>query len=162
MPRKRESTAATGGKGYIFGEKVAAAFLVQMLLRIAPLEPSRGLISEIYFETAESGRSLDDLLLLFQSGSGIARWSLSVKSNQRLWKSRFDATFVRDAWTEWRNEGVSTFDQNSNLLGLVTGVVGAARCPSKNITIGRAVALGMISTKGRVSGRCARAVGLEL
>jgi hypothetical protein len=161
MPRKRSSTAATGGKGYTLADKAAAAFLVQMLARIFPLEPSLGLISEIHFETKESGRSLDDLLLLLQSGSGIARWPISVKSNQQLSRSGFDATFVQDAWAESRNEDVSKFDQNSDLLGLVTGVVGAARCPSKNKTIGRAVALGMISTKGRVSGRSARAVGLE-
>src|ERR1035438_7751297 len=124
MPRKRASTAATGGKGYTFADKVAAAFLVQMLARIFPLEPSLGLISEIHFETKESGRSLDDLLLLLQSGSGIARWPISVKSNQQLSRSGFDATFVQDAWAEWRNEGVFKFDQNSDLLGLVTGVVG--------------------------------------
>jgi len=124
MPRKPASTAATGGKGYTFADKVAAAFLVQMLARIFPLEPSLGLISEIHFETKESGRSLDDLLLLLQSGSGIARWSISVKSNQQLSRCGFDATFVQDAWAEWNSKEGSKFDQNSDMLGLVAGVVG--------------------------------------
>ena len=124
MPRKRESTAATGGKGYIFADKVAAAFLVQMLSRIAPVEPSLGLISEIHFETEESGRSLDDLILLFQSGRRHCSLANFGQEQSAALKSGFDATFVRDAWTEWRNEGVSKFDQNSDLLGLVTGVVG--------------------------------------
>ena len=124
MPSKRSSTAATGGKGFTFADKVAAAFLVQMLARAFPLEPSLGLITELHFETKESGRSLDDLHLLLQSGSQVSRWSISVKSNRQLTRNGFNATFVQDAWAEWRNEEGSGFDQTSDLLGIVTGVVG--------------------------------------
>jgi len=123
MPRKRSSTAATGGKGYTFADKVAAGFLVQMLTRTFPQESTLGLVSELHFETKESGRSLDDLLLLLQSGGGSSRWSISVKSNRQLSREGFNRTFVQDLWADWNIEGGAAFDQDSDLLGLVTGRV---------------------------------------
>lgn len=93
MPRKCSSTAATGGKGYTFADKVAAGFLVQMLARTFPLEAALGLISELHFETKESGRSLDDLNLVLRSGSIVSRWSISVKSNRQLSREGFNPTF---------------------------------------------------------------------
>jgi hypothetical protein len=83
-PRKSSSTAAPGGKGYTFADKVAAGFLVQMLARSFPLGNTLGLISELHFETNESGRNLDDLHLLLQNGGRTSRWSISVKSNRQL------------------------------------------------------------------------------
>jgi hypothetical protein len=124
MPRKASSTAATGGKGYTFADKVAAGFFVQLLARDFPLGRALGWISEIHFETKESGRSLDDLLLLLQDGAALCRWSISVKSNRQLSREGFNAAFVRDVWADWRGERVAGFDQDSDLLGLVTGVVG--------------------------------------
>ena len=61
--RESSSTAATGGKGYTFADKVAAGFLVQMLARTFPLEAALGFIAELHLETKESGRNLDDLHL---------------------------------------------------------------------------------------------------
>jgi hypothetical protein len=124
MSRKRSSTAATGGKGFTFADKVAAAFFVQMLAREYPLEQSLGLVTELDFETKESGRSLDDLHLLFRSGSQVSRWSISVKSNRQLTRNGLNPEFVHDAWAEWRNEDGSGFDQTSDLLGIVIGVAG--------------------------------------
>lgn len=123
-PRKRSSTAATGGKGYTFADKVAAGFLVQMLARSFPVGDPPGFISEIHFETKESGRNLDDLHLILQHGSGSAGWSISVKSNRQLTGNGFNNTLVADLWTDWNGQGGSNFDQNSDLLGLVTGAVG--------------------------------------
>jgi hypothetical protein len=123
MPRKSSSTAATGGRGYTFADKVAAGFLVQMLARTFPLEAALGLISELHFETKESGRSLDDLHLLLQRGSSVSRWSISVKSNRQLSGEGFNPTFVQDVWADWRSEGGANFHQDSDLLGLVTGTV---------------------------------------
>jgi hypothetical protein len=123
MPGKASSTAATGGKGYTFADKAAAGLLVQMLARIFPLDAALGLISELHFETKESGRSLDDLHLLLQTGGSVSRWSISVKSNRQLTGKGFNCTFVMDVWAEWRSERGANFDQDSGLLGLVTGTV---------------------------------------
>jgi len=123
MPRKSSSTAATGGKGYTFADKVAAGFLVQMLARVFPLDAALGLISELHFETKESGRSLDDLHLLLQSGGSISGWSISVKSNRHLSREGFNRIFVLDVWADLRGKRGANFDQDSDLLGLVTGTV---------------------------------------
>ena len=122
--RKSSSTAATGGKGYTFADKVAAGFLVQMLARSFPLGIALGFVSELHFETKESGRNLDDLHLLLQNGSGSSRWSVSVKSNRQLSRRGFNRTLVADLWADWDGQGGANFDQNSDLLGLITGSVG--------------------------------------
>src|ERR1039458_3007874 len=81
--RERSSAAATGGKGYTFADKVAAGFLVQMLGRAFPLEAALGFIAELHFETKESGRNVDDLHLVLKNSAGVARWSVSIKSNRQ-------------------------------------------------------------------------------
>jgi hypothetical protein len=124
VPRKSASAAATGGKGYTFADKVAAGFLVQMLARSFPLGNALGFISELHFETKESGRNLDDLHLLLQNGSGSSRWSVSVKSNRQLSGKGFNGTLVADLWADWNGQGGANFDPSSDLLGLVTGTVG--------------------------------------
>jgi hypothetical protein len=42
MVREAAPTKATSGVGYTYADKVAAAFLVQMLLRTFPVEPESG------------------------------------------------------------------------------------------------------------------------
>jgi hypothetical protein len=123
MPRERSSTAATGGKGYTFADKVAAGFLVQMLSRTFPAEASLGFIAELHFETRESGRNLDDLHLVLQNGAYVARWSVSIKSNRHLSGNGFDKTLVGDLWADWRGERGASFDPSSDVFGLVTGTV---------------------------------------
>ena len=71
MSRNSASTIATGGAGYTFADKVAGAFLVQMLQRAFPFEPELGIIAEIHFETRESGDVLDDLQLVLRSGNEV-------------------------------------------------------------------------------------------
>ena len=117
------STAATGGKGYTFADKVAAGFLVQMLTRAFPLEAALGFIAELHFETKESGRNLDDLHLVLQNSGGSARWSVSVKSNRQLSGNGFNKTLVGDLWADWRGERGASFDPSSGLFGLVTGTL---------------------------------------
>src|SRR5258707_13195938 len=116
MPRKSSSTAATGGKSYTFADKVAAEFLVHMLGRVFPLNAALGLIKELHFETKESGRSLDDLHLLLQSGGSTSHWSISVKSNRHLSREGFNRIFVLDVWSDWRSERGANFDQDSDVL----------------------------------------------
>lgn len=98
--------------------------MVQMLSRTFPLEPEFGLISELHFETKESGRNLDDLHVVLQSGDSVFRWSISVKSNRQLSAEGFKRTFVEDVWTDWKSQGSRGGEQKSELFGLVTGAVG--------------------------------------
>ncbi|QNI37697.1 DEAD/DEAH box helicase family protein [Edaphobacter albus] len=121
--RESSSAAATGGKGYTFADKVAAGFLVQMLARAFPLEATLGFIAELHFETKESGRNLDDLHLVLQNSAGVARWSVSIKSNRQLSGNGFNNTLVGDLWADWRGERGASFDPSSDVFGLITGTV---------------------------------------
>lgn len=60
MPREKASTKWTGGGGLTFADKVAAAFLAGLLRRNLILGADAGAITEIHFETRESGNLLDD------------------------------------------------------------------------------------------------------
>ena len=124
ISRGSSPTAATGGKGYTFADKVAGGFLVQMVARAFPLEPKLGFIAELHFETKESGRSLDDLHLVLRNSGRSLRWSVSVKSNRQFSGRGFNGTLVDDLWAEWKKERRASFDPSSELLGLVTGSVG--------------------------------------
>jgi hypothetical protein len=73
MTRMRAPTKATGGGGYTFADKVAAGFLAQMLKRAFPIEPEFGPITEVHFETRDSGKILDDLLLYPCGGDMLRR-----------------------------------------------------------------------------------------
>lgn len=121
--RESSSTAATGGKGYTFADKVAAGLLVQMLARTFPLEAALGFIAELHFETKESGRNIDDLHLVLQNDARVARWSVSIKSNRQLSGNGFNKTLVGDLWADWRGERGASFDPSSDVFGLVTGTV---------------------------------------
>jgi hypothetical protein len=123
VSRNPSSTAATGGKGYTFADKVAAGFIVQMLAGAFPLEPVLGRIAEFHFETKESGRSLDDLHLILKTSAGVAHWSVSIKSNRQLSGEGFNKTLVGDLWADCEGERGASFDPSSDLFGLVTGTV---------------------------------------
>lgn len=83
MVRKSASTAATGGGGYTFADKVAAGFLVQMLKRKFSLEIDLGVITALHFETRDAGHVLDDLQLALKRGQDDTRCLVSVKSNRQ-------------------------------------------------------------------------------
>jgi hypothetical protein len=112
MSRNSASTIVTGGAGYTFADKVAAAFLVQILQRAFPFEPELGVIVEIHFETRESGNLLDDLQLVLRRGNESSKCTASVKSNRQLSKAGFNSEFVKDAWEEWRGAAGSKFNAN--------------------------------------------------
>ncbi|MGB6875533.1 MAG: hypothetical protein WBD87_05815 [Candidatus Acidiferrales bacterium] len=120
MSRNSASTKATGGGGYTFADKVAAAFLTQMLRRDFPVEPAFGAISELHFETRDTGQIVDDLRLVLKRGTALTRCAISVKSNRQLTRAGFNQEFVVDAWEEWNRQG---FNQETDLLGLVVGVI---------------------------------------
>src|SRR5438270_11478965 len=110
MSKNSASTIATGGAGYTFADKVAAAFLVQMLQRAFPFEPELGNIAEIHFETRESGNLLDDLQLVLRRGIEKSKCTASVKSNRQLTKAGFNSEFVKDAWEQWHGSTTGNFN----------------------------------------------------
>jgi hypothetical protein len=122
MSRKTAPTKATGGGGYTFADKVAAAFLARMLERAFPVEPEFGAISELHFEARDTGQILDDLRLVLTRGTESTRCAISVKSNRQLTKAGFDGEFVHDAWEEW---DAAAFNKQTDLLGLIVGVIDA-------------------------------------
>ena len=123
MARESAPTKATGGGGYTFADKVAAGFLAQLLKRTLPLEPDFGPVAEVHFEARDSGQILDDLLLVLKRGTDATRCAISVKSNRQLTKAGFNDDFVRDAWEQWNGADGSTFNRETDLLGLIVGVM---------------------------------------
>lgn len=122
--RESAPTKSTGGGGYTFADKVAAGFLARMLTRSLPIEPARGPIVALHFETRDAGQILDDLALDLVHSTQKTRCVISVKSNRQLTTtSGFNAEFVTDAWEQWRRQPSSQFDRNTDLLGLVVGSI---------------------------------------
>ena len=119
MPRQRASTLATGGGGYTFADKVAAAFLTQMLKRIAPFDTDLGPLFELHFETRESDQLLDDLRLILDAAAQNAG-AVSVKIAAQLGSHGFSKEFVADAWEHTQQ---ASFDYTSDLLVLVLGAI---------------------------------------
>ena len=123
MSREAAPTKATGGGGYTFADNAAAGFLVQLLRRTFPLEPDFGPITDLHFEVRDSGQILDDLLLILKRGTGATRCAISMKSTRQLTKAGFNDEFVRDAWEQWNGADGSTFNRETDLLGLIVGVI---------------------------------------
>jgi hypothetical protein len=124
MAREKARTKSTGGGGFTFADKIAAGFLARMLRRQLFLGGDVGPVTEIDFETSESGNPLDDLQLTLGHGQQITRIFLSVKSNRQLTTAGFDAEFVADAWEQ--STAVpkrKPFDPEVDLLGLTAGMV---------------------------------------
>ncbi len=123
MPRMRAPTRAICGGGFTFADKVAAGFLTQMLKRAFPLDPELGPIAEVHFEASDTGQVLDDLLLVLKRGNEATRCAISIKSNRQLSKRGFNDQFVQDAWEQWRGAAGRNFNPETDLLGLVTGLI---------------------------------------
>ena len=122
--RESASAKSTGGGGYTFADKVAAGFLVRILNRSLPIEPERGPIVALHFETRDAGQILDDLSLDLAHANHKTRCVISVKSNRQLTTtSGFNAEFVADAWEQWRRHPSSQFDRDRDLLGLGVGSI---------------------------------------
>lgn len=123
MSKKKASTKATGGGGHTFADKVAAGFLAQILKRKFPLEPDLGMLTELHFETRDAGQVLDDLRPTLTQGADTTECLVSVKSNRQLAKKGFNKEFVGDAWEQWKGGDGSDFDQDSDILGLIVGII---------------------------------------
>jgi hypothetical protein len=123
MSKETAPTKATGGGGYTFADKVAAGILAQLLKRTFPLEPDFGPVAEVHFEARDSGQILDDLVLVLKRGTEATRCAISVKSNRQLTKAGFNDEFVRDAWEQWNGTDGSSFNRETDLLGLIVGTM---------------------------------------
>jgi hypothetical protein len=119
----RAPTKATGGGGYTFADQVAAGFLAQLLSRAFPLEPEIGSIAQVHFEASDTGQVLDDLLLTLKHGNESTRCAISVKSNRQLTNAGFNSEFVSDAWRQWDAAPASNFNRETDLLGLIVGII---------------------------------------
>jgi hypothetical protein len=122
MPRKTAPTKATGGGGYTFADKVAAAHLAYMLKGAYPFGQESGRIAEVHFETRDTGAILDDLLLIMDRSPEPGKCAISVKSGRALTERGFSGEFSRDAWAQWR---AASFNPDTDFLGLVVGNVGS-------------------------------------
>ena len=124
MAREKATTKSTGGGGFTFADKVAAAFLVRMLRRDLLFGADLGPITEIDFETRESGNLLDDLEVTLRHEQQLTRLLLSMKSNRQLTKAGFNSEFVADAWEQWQDTNARRpFDRERDLFGLTVGVI---------------------------------------
>ena len=90
MTRKSAPTKATGGGGYTFADKVAAAFLAQMLKGSYPFGQGFGRIAETHFEARDIGAILDDLLLILDPNANRTECAISIKSARPLTERGFD------------------------------------------------------------------------
>jgi len=126
MPRNTATTYATGGGGFTFADKVAAAFFAQMLQGSFPFEPEVGSIRELHFEARDAGQVLDDFLLALDHHGTRRRCAISVKSNSQLTTTGFSAQFAQDAWDQWQQAPTAHFDASTDLLGLIVGIADSA------------------------------------
>jgi len=120
MAKKVASVKQTGGRGLFFENKVAAYFLSCILRDKTPLDPQIGTITRIDFQTRVDGWFLDDILLTLNLNGKTCFCAFSVKSNQQFSLNSAPKEFVSTLWEQFLHEGTDKFDQEHDLLGLVT------------------------------------------
>ena len=136
--RDQAPVKLTAGGGFSFESQVGAWALLQMLSGSPPLEPGVGLITEVHFQTMESGVRLDDLLLVLTFNGEKRRCAVSVKSNRQVTKKGFPADFVRSAWEQWRVKGAELFDKDRDLLCLAVARLNEELAAAWAATLGEA------------------------
>ena len=94
-----------------------------MLTRAFPLGPDFGFISDIHFETRDTGNVLDDLLVVPKRGDETTLFSISIKSNRQLTKTGLSRDLAQDAWDQWTGAAGAAFDTATGLIGLIVGAV---------------------------------------
>lgn len=118
--KQKAPVKATGGGGFTFADKVGANFLLELLHGGIPLGADAGPIVALHFETRESGWLMDDQLLAMKNGERETSCAVSVKSDSRLTVSGLDQEFVSDAWRQWDDLEVGSFDRENDFLALAT------------------------------------------
>ena len=111
---------STAGGGFVFEDKACAWFMAHMLGDELPLGAGLGPLERLDFQTRPEGWLLDDMLLTLNGGDGKHRCAISIKSNAQFTQSSAPSDFVRLAWEQFLGEGSSSFDKDSDLMGLIT------------------------------------------
>jgi len=121
MVRAASPATVTGGSGFGFEDQVGAYYLAHLLACRMPLGKEFGPIQSIQFQVRDAGWLLDDLLLV-TAGDGRARsFSISIKSNRQVTRNGFPTDFVRSAWEQWLGIDKEVFQEERDIIGLVTG-----------------------------------------
>lgn len=124
MAKNKAPTELTGGEGFNYEDCVAARFLVDMLSGLFPFGPDFGRIVRIDWQARDTGRILDDLVITLNTGDGLLHTAeLSVKSHRQIKETGFPSNFVEACWEEWLNVESEAFQNDRDLLVLVTGCV---------------------------------------
>ena len=118
----RASPFSTGGGGYEYERKVAAAYLAAMACgEGAP--GAAGTITEVKFQQQSAGHLLDDLVVVFDRGGGAHKLSLQVKHGLRPGASSDFKAVIAECWQMFiGGEGIA-FDRSVDLLGIVMSPV---------------------------------------
>lgn len=125
MSKKVSTPKQSGGGGYTFADKVAASFLLKMLLGIPVLKAEAGQIKSVHFEKIVDGWFLDDLVLQLQGSNGsVSALAVSIKSNRQITSNGFPADFTRTVWEQRLHVDTDKFDPDRDYLGLVTTPLG--------------------------------------
>ena len=119
----------TGGGGFVFENDVCAWFLSAMLVGETIFGVESGAPIQIDFQTRVDGWFLDDALITTSTGSGVHRFSFSIKSDAQFTAKSAPADFVSLAWEQWLHIGSTLFDCERDYMGLVTGPCPAAAGP---------------------------------
>lgn len=123
MAKQAASVELTGGAGFNYEDRVAARFLVDMLAGIAPFGIEFGLITKIDWQARDTGRLLDDLLVTMSDKTGRHIAELSIKKHRQVTSGGFPSSFVEASWEEWLHTKTSIFENDRDLLVLITGEI---------------------------------------
>src|SRR5437868_3968891 len=103
--RTSVTTRSTAGPGFDFEDRVAAWFLLRMLLG-EPLPAIDGAGVSLQMQTGALGWLIDDLLVTSAlPTSEYRQLAVSCKSNVQVSGAGLPANFVETAWRQWWNAG---------------------------------------------------------
>jgi hypothetical protein len=122
-PQRRTSvtTRSTGGPGFDFEDRVAAWFLLKMLLG-EPLPGIDGAGLSLRMQTSALGWLIDDLLVTTAlSGSEQRQLAISCKSNVQVSGTGLPGSFVEDAWKQWWRIGTGPMSVEDCLMLVTRG-----------------------------------------
>jgi hypothetical protein len=120
-PPKKAPVFVTGGGGFDFENKVAARFLVDMLLQANSFgADDLGPIVQVDWQVRDQGWLADDLAVASEKNTERHIVGVSIKSGYRVSTNGFPGDFADIAWLQWRNTERS-FQNSTDAIALVTG-----------------------------------------
>jgi transcriptional regulator with XRE-family HTH domain len=115
------TTRSTGGPGFDFEDRVAAWFLLRMLLG-EPLPGIDGAGLSLRMQTSALGWLIDDLLVTSALPGGEERQlGISCKSNVQVSGTGLPGSFVEDAWKQWWRIGTRPMSAKDCLMLVTRG-----------------------------------------